>query len=185
MSERLYGFAGGDRGAWRVESIHALAGAPLEPVGRVEVLAGAVPVAPSRWLLRGMTSNERYVTRAERGRLVSKQESLGRQASICAALIPIRKGPEWWAMPQDERRRIFEEDSAHIGIGLKYLPAIARRLHHCRDLGVAEPFDFRTWFEFAPGHAADFDALLAELRATAEWNYVDREVEVRLIRQLD
>src|SRR2546428_7160638 len=32
-----------------------------------------------------------------------------------------------------------------------YLPAIARRLYHCRDLG--EPFDFLTWFEYAPADA--------------------------------
>ncbi|MDZ4852461.1 MAG: hypothetical protein SGI77_24495 [Pirellulaceae bacterium] len=44
-------------------------------------------------------------------------------------------------MTQDERRAIFEERSHHISIGLKYLPAIARRLHHCRDFSEPEPFD--------------------------------------------
>ena len=34
-----------------------------------------------------------------------------------------------------DRRAIFEERSKHMTIGMKYLPAIARRLHHCRDLG--------------------------------------------------
>ena len=43
----------------------------------------------------------------------------------------------------------------HIATGLEYLPAVARRLHHGRDLG--EPFDFLTWFEFAPEHAAAFE----------------------------
>jgi len=65
---------------------------------------------------------------------------------------------------------------------LKYLPAIARRLHHCRDLGAAEPFDFITWFEFAPPAAPAFEQLLAELRATEEWRYVEREVDIRLVR---
>jgi hypothetical protein len=64
---------------------------------------------------------------------------------------------------------------------MPYLPAVARRLHHARDLG--EPFDFLTWFEFAPSHAPAFDALLAELRASEEWRFVEREVEIRLIRE--
>ena len=60
------------------------------------------------------------------------------------------------------------------------LPAVARRLHHCRDQGG--PFDFLTWFEFAPINAAAFDGLLAELRGTTEWTFVEREVEVRVTR---
>ena len=65
---------------------------------------------------------------------------------------------------------------------MEYLPAIARRLHHCRDLSEAEPFDFLTWFEFAKKETAAFDELLSRLRATEEWKYVEREVEVRFIR---
>lgn len=68
----------------------------------------------------------------------------------------------------------------HTQIGLAYLPAVARKLHHCRDLG--EPFDFLTWFEFAPQHGKAFDELLARLRDTLEWSYVEREVEIRLLR---
>lgn len=63
---------------------------------------------------------------------------------------------------------------------MNYLPAIARRLHHSRDL--REPFDFLTWFEFAPEHEADFEALLSNLRATREWTFVEREVDIRLTR---
>ena len=74
----------------------------------------------------------------------------------------------------------MEEQSHHIAIGLDYLPAVARRLHHSRDLG--EPFDFLTWFEFAADDEAQFDHMLERLRATPEWRYVDREVEVRLTR---
>ena len=81
-------------------------------------------------------------------------------------------------MPQDARRAVYEERSRHATIGLEYLPRIARRLHHCRDLG--EPFDFLTWFEFAPEHEAAFDELLARLRSTEEWGYVEREVDIRL-----
>ena len=101
-------------------------------------------------------------------------------SATAAALIPIQKSAAWWALPQDERRAVFEDRSHHIAASLGYLPRIARRLHHGRDLG--EPFDFVTWFEFAPADAAAFDELCAALRATEEWSFVEREVEVRLIR---
>ena len=80
--------------------------------------------------------------------MVARQESLSRVESTRAALIPITKSEAWWELAQDERRQIFEESSRHVATGLEYVPAVARRLHHGRDLG--EPFDFLTWFEFAP-----------------------------------
>jgi hypothetical protein len=83
-------------------------------------------------------------------------------------------------LAQDERRAIFEEQSRHIGVGLEYLPAVARRLHHSRELG--DPFDFLTWFEYAPEHSESFEELVRRLRDTEEWRYVDREVDVRLTR---
>ena len=122
------------------------------------------------------------MTRQEKTQLVARQQGRGRPESSCAAFIPIRKSDGWWALSQDERREILEEQSNHIKTGLKYLPAVARRLHHCRDLGTAEPFDFLTWFEFAPADSAAFDALVAELRASAEWRCVEREIDVRLVR---
>ena len=67
-------------------------------------------------------------------------------------------------------------------VGLKYLPGVARRLHHCRDLGASEPFDFLTLFDFAKTDANAFDDLVAELRATEEWKFVEREVDIRLVR---
>ena len=76
------------------------------------------------------------------------QAGLGRPEATCAALIPIKKSAAWWELTQEERRQIFEDKSHHIAGSLKYLPAIARQLYHCRDLG--EPFDFLTWFEYAP-----------------------------------
>jgi hypothetical protein len=53
-------------------------------------------------------------------------------------------------------------------------------LHHSRELG--EAFDFLTWFEYAPEHSEAFEELVRRLRATQEWHYVDREVDVRLTR---
>ncbi|MET0313548.1 MAG: chlorite dismutase family protein, partial [Hansschlegelia sp.] len=91
-----------------------------------------------------------------------------------------RKTSAWWDLAQDERRAIMEEQSRHIAIGLDYLPSIARRLHHCREL--AEPFDFLTWFESAPEHTEAFETLVDRLRNTREWRYVDREVDIRMSR---
>ncbi len=59
---------------------------------------------------------------------------------------------------------------------------MAQRLHHCRDLSEDEPFDFITYFEYAPAHETDFDNLLGELRASREWKFVEREVDIRLVR---
>ena len=58
---------------------------------------------------------------------------------------------------------------------MKSLPGIARRLHYCRDLGTAEPFDFVTLFDYSPAKASAFEDMLAELRASEEWKYIDRE----------
>jgi chlorite dismutase len=93
-------------------------------------------------------------------------------------LIPIRKTEAWWAMAQDERRAVLEEQSHHIAIGLRYLPSVSRRLHHGRELG--EAFDFLTWFEYAPEDSTAFEDLVQSLRATPEWQFVDREVDIRL-----
>ncbi len=182
MNPRLFSFVGGSAGPWRVTRIDTIVGEPLPAVTNVTVVPDVSPTADASWTLRGITSNERYVTRDEKTDLVARQEGLGRAASMCAALIPIRKSPEWWGLPQDERRRIFEDQSTHVKTGLKFLPAIARRLHHCRDLGPDEPFDFLTWFEYAPADSAAFDDLVALLRGTPEWRYVTREIDVRLVR---
>lgn len=132
------------------------------------------------WTLRGFTSNERYVGREQRRALSERQPALGRPEATRAALIPIRKSAAWWQLAQDERREIFEDRSRHVDIGLDHLPAIARQLHHGRDLG--EPFDFLTWFEYAPDHVDAFEALVRRLRETEEWTYVEREVDIRLVR---
>ena len=93
---------------------------------------------------------------------------------------PVRKSAAWWDLAQDERRQILEERSRHVSLGLRYLPAIARRLYHSRDMG--EPFDFLTWFEYAKDDAKRFEELVAELRRSPEWEFVEREVDVRLAR---
>jgi len=135
-----------------------------------------------KWILRGVRSNARYTIAEEKAQLELRQEGLGRPDSTVAVLIPIKKTDEWWLLSQDQRREIFEEQSRHTSIGLQYLPAIARRLYHCRDLSTNEPFDFLTWFEFRPEHERDFDDLLIHLRTSREWDFVEREVDIRLER---
>jgi len=178
MAPTRVSMVAGSTGEWGIDRIVPVRGDPLPPADRLRRIEGEGPfVASAPWVLHGVRSNERYTTQAEKQRLTTASPDLAR-AGMHACLIPIRKSAAWWALAQDERRALFEERSRHIGIGLEYLPAVARRLYHCRDLG--EPFDFLTWFEFAPAHAARFDELLGRLRETEEWTYVDREVEIRL-----
>lgn len=175
-------FCAGAVGAWRVDRIEAVRGPGLPAAERIDIIDGAEAVArkDARWVLCGVRSHLRYTTAEENVALSRLQPELGRQAASKAALIPIRKNGAWWALAQDERRAIFEENSHHIRIGLDYLPAVARRLYHCRDLG--EGFDFLTWFEYAPEHAPAFDRLVNALRVTPEWSFVDREIDLRLTR---
>jgi chlorite dismutase len=181
----LVTFTAGEFGAWAVSRIAAVIGETLPAAERLAMIEGGESLPAFVWALRGVTSNTRYTTRAETVALAARQDGLGRAQATCAALIPIRKSEAWWVLAQDERRAIIEERSRHVSIGLDYLPAVARRLHHCRDLvtsGRPEPFDFLTWFEFAPEHEAAFDDMVGRLRATEEWRFVEREVDVRLRR---
>ncbi len=174
-------FTGGEDGAWAIRSITPIAGAvSLAAAPRLHMAEGAATPRAGAWTLDGVTSHMRYTTTAEALKLRAVQPPLGRSAATRAALIPIGKSPTWWALAQDDRRAIYEERSRHTTIGMDYLPRIARRLHHSRDLGG--PFDFLTWFEFAPEHEAAFDHMLARMRASEEWTFVDREVDVRLTR---
>lgn len=182
---RLFHFLGGAEGALRVRSIATIVGAPLPACERVLVAAGTAPssaVQCSAWAWHGMRSNERYTDRHEHDRLQATQAPLGRPEATRGAILPIRKNAAWWSLPQDERLAIFTARSRHTAIGQKYLPAIARRLYHCRDLAEDAPFDFVTFFDFAPEHEPAFDDMLAALRASEEWRYVEREVDVRFER---
>jgi len=179
-------FEGGQTGGWRVISMTPVRGETPPPTPALSVVSSpaiAFPLLPSPegWRLAGVASSVRYVERGEKQQLVAVQAALGRREASAAALIPIRKNPAWWELTQEERRKIFEDKSRHIANSLKYLPAIARQLYHCRDLG--EPFDFLTWFEYAPEQASAFEELVTTLRATEEWSYVEREFDLRLARE--
>ena len=177
-----YSFIGGKQGIWQVVEVRSVIGDALALVERVNVVNDVVAELPlnSSWVLQSFTSNIRYSKRDEVTALQAVRPTLNRSEAISAVLIPIKKSIQWWEMPQDERRAIFEEESHHTAVGLEYLPGVARRLLHCRDFG--EPFDFLTWFEFAPEYAKAFDQLLLRMRASKEWEYVEREVEIHLQR---
>lgn len=175
-------FLAGADGAWRIMRCDPVTGDGLAAAPCLAIRQQASNGTPtaSQWQLTAFASNVRYVERPEKTALTRVQAGLGREEATCAALIPIKKNAAWWDLTQDERRHVFEAQSHHISDSMKYLPAIARQLYHCRDLG--EPFDFLTWFEYAPEHADEFERLVAHLRGTKEWTYVEREVDIRLMR---
>jgi hypothetical protein len=168
-------FNGGDAGIWQVMAQRTLIGLPLPSFTRLAI--GNRPVRPI-WSARGFNSNLRYTSASERRDLTANAAPAER-GDRCAVLIPISKSPIWWAMAQDERLQIYAR-SNHMRIGMDVLPAVYRRLYHGRDLG--EAFDFLTWFTFAPEAEPAFDAMLARLRASEEWQYVTHECEIRLRR---
>lgn len=176
-------FIGAKQGQWRVTSMTAITGQALPEVTHIavhEAHLAKTALPDSGWILRGTNNHVRYTRREEMDALNAKKAALGRPEAQCAALIPMSKNQAWWELSQDERRHIFEEQSHHVSMSLDYLPAIARRLYHGRDLG--EPFDFLTWFEFSAEHTALFDALLVKLRDSKEWHYVSHEIDIRLQR---
>jgi chlorite dismutase len=180
MANFAISFVGGESGDWQVTNNFCLCGDPVAPVTALSRIESNDPQPGAVWQMRSYTSNLRYTLARERDALNQRSAALGRGEARCGALIPIRKSAVWWALAQDERREIYEERSRHTSIGMEYLPQIARKLHHCRELG--EPFDFLTWFEYAPEHSGLFDDLLGRLRSTEEWTYVEREVDLRVER---
>jgi chlorite dismutase len=181
-SQSLTAFCGGQLGSWKVLSLTTFIGQPLESIDRIEIINARHSLATTnyKWVLRGVTSNLRYTNRDEKIMLDKTPSILGKPESKYAALIPIKKSEEWWLLTQDERRKVFEDQSHHINFSSKYLSVVARKLYHSRDIG--EDFDFLTWFEFAPEHSNQFDELVNYLRNTEEWKYVTREIDIRLMR---
>lgn len=176
----IFTFIGGSKGPWSIKKITTVKGQAIAEVSSLRIVESDVSekTADEAWLFKGFTSNVRYATADEVTALRRRQPELGRKEATCAAMILVKKSDSWWQLAQDQRRKIFEEQSHHNSIGMEYLPAVARRLHHSRDLG--EEFDFITWFEFAPSEIAKFDELVERLRASEEWKFVEREVDVRL-----
>ncbi|WPR71489.1 chlorite dismutase family protein [Flavobacterium sp. NG2] len=181
MDNTIFDFVGGTTGDWKVIKMTTLKGDSLKKVTHIDKLASSLlQTFQGTWSLKGVISNLRYTEKSEKEKLLAIQEDLGREKATYAALIPIRKNDAWWNLAQDERRKIMENQSQHTHVGMQYLPAIARKLFHSRDIN--EPFDFLTWFEFAPEDEPAFNELLKHLRNSEEWKYVDREIDIRLKR---
>ena len=149
-----------------VEGVTAPVGDPLPPAARLAVVEGPeAERADGRWVLRGVVSRQGEDARAE-------QLPLGRPDARCAVLLAIRMTPEWWERAEDDRRALSST--------IEHGPAISRRIHRARNRD--DPFDVLTWFEFPPDEQAEVSDLLTRLRESAEWPYVERAVEVRMIR---
>ena len=162
----LVAFVAGFEGLWLIEGMTAARGEPLPPAARLSVVEGAgAEVAEGRWVLRGVVAGQGEDARPD-------QLPLGRSDARCAALVAVRMAPAWWERAEEDRRAL----SANIEHG----PAISRRVHRARDR--EEPFDVLTWFEFAPDLQSALNDVVARLRDSEEWSYVERDVELRMIR---
>lgn len=149
INDGIISFIGSKSGLWKVLSMETKAGHSMEMATNLDIFKGDINPSikeNSNWILRAFISNLRYTSKVEKAELNQKSRGLNRPEFNHAALIPIKKSDEWWALAQDERRKIFEDDSHHIQTTVKYLSVISRQLYHCKDLG--EDFDFLTWFEF-------------------------------------
>jgi chlorite dismutase len=181
MTNTIFDFVGSSQGEWKVTAMTTLKGDSLPQITHLQKVASTLEQSESGiWSLKGVISNLRYTEKEDKDKLVAIQEDLGRPQASLGAFIPIRKSEAWWNLAQDERRKIMENKSQHTHTGMKYLPAIARKLFHSRDIG--QPFDFLTYFEYAPADADAFEELLFALRSTEEWTYIDREVDIRLMK---
>lgn len=77
--------------------MHPIAGKAIPSAARLDIVPGSISQQPNRakWLLRAITSSERYVIRDERDQLVAEQPGLRCPEAVCAALIPICKNASW------------------------------------------------------------------------------------------
>ncbi len=152
--------------------------APPPPHARVARVQSATPLEAPRARLRGVAQHHQYTDAAQKRDLESVSHAeLAPGPSTVAVLIPMRKNDAWWALSQDQRNAHFA-GQGHTAIGRRYADRIYRKLYHSRYLEHGSGCDFLTYFEFDEGHTSDFRALLDELRATAEWAYVDLEYEI-------
>ena len=85
------------------------------------------------------------------------------------AKIPIRESAAWWDLPPDIGARSLKKHPT--------TPPSAWNI--CRP-SLGNCTIAANWFEYAPDYEAAFDDLLTRLRATPEWAFVEREVDIRL-----
>ncbi len=171
---------------YRIEAVRNVRGEPLTGLeaGTKFVRLESISELPSGGGdLFGVTQHLVYTRAAERPDLVTTP--LPGQDALCV-VIPLTKSEAWWQLALDEREAMFRgaTRAGHVEVGLAYARIILRKLYHSRPL-PGSAWDFVTYFEFAPAHRPQFEALLAGLRDPAknpEWNYVERESEIWLSR---
>ena len=185
LSEAQYNYVGGTTGAWEVTAMTARNGRPLAHVSHLDVINGPLKSLPAgtAWIFSGLVRNTRYVTREEYQERGTRPLRFARTEPTCAALIAVRKSAVWWSLDHRERREIQETHSWEGMLALRYLSAIVRRWQHRRD--VSDQFDDVTWFEYAPRDSAAFDDLLALWHASEEWEYVERDCDIRLVHAVN
>ena len=178
---------------YRVDRVTPVRGTPGVTVGvgttlvRVEANAVWPPGDPAP-LFRGVVRHQDYTSRADRAALAGSRPPPAAGPDAVAVLIPVRKSAAWWALPADERAAHFRERPGrpgHTSVGAGYVDRVYRKLYHARYAVETTDHDFLTYFEFEKAHEPAFDTLLAKLRDPAvnpEWEYVDREYEIRMTR---
>jgi chlorite dismutase len=83
-----------------------------------------------------------------------------------AAVIPIRKSADWWALDQDSRAAMMKE---HTQASLPYHKTVKRKLYHSTGL---DDIDFITYFETSK--LEDFHGLILAQERVKEFQYVRR-----------
>src|SRR5438093_11915783 len=142
MEPLLVTFAGGSSGLWRVERIEAVRGAAAFPSRTACCDRRARRKDPGGLRLDPARGNkQRTLRRRRRARRAGRPPAVPRAAGGDVAR-PLREDLLSLLLrqvPPAFRIRDGDERSARTRIGLEYLPAVARRLHHGRDL--AEEFE--------------------------------------------
>ncbi len=109
-------------------------------------------------LLHGLTKKPNYVPAfSEQLKTDLKAPS---ESGPYAAVIPIRKDAEWWALPQEQRAGMMQE---HTEAALPYHKTVKRKLYHSTGL---DDIDFITYFETAK--LDDFQSLILSLQKVKE-----------------
>ncbi|WP_231557067.1 hypothetical protein [Flavobacterium sp. AED] len=95
MNTTIFDFIGDNTGEWKVTSMIALKGEPIESVSHIKRISSSLTQSKGGiWTLKGIVSNLRYTEKEDKDKLVAIQEDLGRSEATLAAFIPIRKSEE-------------------------------------------------------------------------------------------
>lgn len=140
------------------------------------------PIRSSLIQFQGVTQHLQYTDDIQLQELNRRSISeLEPSNHTTAVLIPIGKSEDWWKLAQNQRQAHFQKtgvSEGHTAIGLKYMDRIFRKLYHSRCLNAGFSYDFLAYFEFKDVYEKDFSTLLAELRDTKEWTFVNFELEI-------